>query len=371
MLYHHDSRDYPVAASEAATAARTKFEGLIAKGRASLQTTLERVDAEVPEDYLVPMNRVGFFADQKRIIFDHPLPKTDDTRAEVLHRHALDQVAARAGIPKVYVDRLVNSDDAKRRDLLAYNLTQLFDGDDTKALVRHAGGEIRGVLSDRYKRMDSRQLVQSLLKTAGHYGALPVEGVHLGTRISMKAVLPMVFEPVPNEVLIYGVAWGNSEYGDGAYWLRSFINRLWCTNFATLEEEMRKVHLGKRLQDDVAWSEQTYQLDQATLASMTEDIIGKVFHPDQVKKTMAAITDASTEKIDAKDIRAFLKARLTKSEVAKTEELFASADVEHMPAGQNRWRLSNAISYLAGSLEDAGRRLALEEVAGEALKATA
>lgn len=367
MLYHHSSKDYPVAASEAAKAARERFEGLINKGKASMQGTLERIDAEVPDDFLVPYKKMSFGARDGRIILDHPVPKGDEIHSAALHPHALAQAAARADIPKTFVDRLI-AKGPETQELLAYNLNELLARDPGKSLVRYVGNEARGVLSDKYRRMDSRQLIGALLKSAGDFGAIPVEGVYLETRTVMKVVLPYVFEPVPNEVLIYGLAWGNSEYGDGAYWIRSFLTRLWCTNFATLEEELRKVHLGKRLDDDVVWSDQTYQLDQATLVSMTGDVVQKVLAPDRVKMVLDGIAKANEEKVDARQVSAFLKKYLSKDEIDQAKEIFTSADVEQVPAGQTRWRLSNAISFLAGTLDDARRRLELQEVAGAALK---
>jgi len=40
-------------------------------------------------------------------------------------------------------------------------------------------------------------------------------------------------------------------------------------------------------------------------------------------------------------------------------------DVELLPAGNTSWRLSNAVSWLAGQVEDGERRLELEKVAGQ------
>ena len=369
MMTHHSPRDYNEAASEAAVGARAKFEALIEKGRQSLDTTIERINNEVPEDRIVPYRKMSFGIDAGRIILEHP-DADGSLHSAPLHKHALDQAGQKSGIPKTYIDRLM-AKGPRHQELLAYNFNELFADEGGKGLVRYVDGETRGLLSDKYKRMNSRQLIDALLKGAGNYGAIPIEGVHLGTRTAMKVVLPYVFEPVPNEVMIYGLAWGNSEFGDGAYWMRSFVNRLWCTNTATLEEELRKVHLGKRLGEDVAWSEQTYQLDQATLVSMTSDIVEKVFHPDRVKLTMNTIVEANEAKVNPQQIGAFMKKHLSKDEVELAKEVFTSADVENVPAGQTRWRLSNAISYLAGTLDDARRRLELQEVAGLALKAEA
>lgn len=369
MLFHHSRDAYDISASAAALSARTNFEALIAKGRASVGRTLERIESEVPDDYVVKANKALFAVGPAGgISFAHPIPNDDYTEG-ILHPHALKQAAARAGIPQTYVDRLMDpSEGDYKRELLAHNLREIYQHDDDRMLVRHVGGQVRGILSDRFRRMDSRPLLEAFLEVAGQYGAVPVDGVFLETRVALRVVLPMVFEPVDNEVLVYGISWGNSEYGDGALWMRTFVNRLWCTNFATLEEELRKIHLGKRLGDDLRLSENTRMLDLETLKSATKDIVAGALAPERVKFTLDGIKAANDEKVDSKAIGAFLKTRMNKEEAAATKEIFMSADVEHLPAGQNRWRLSNAISYLAGTVEDGSRRLQLQEIAGEALK---
>lgn len=369
MMLHHQATDYDQAASAAATFARTKFDAIIAKGYESLQATLERIDAEVPQDKLVPYQKMSFGVNEGRVILDHPDVDGGHV-SRPLHRHALKQVAARAEVPKLFAERLLEGSE-RNQELLAYNLNELLSQDTDRALVRYVNDEARGVLSDKYKRMNSNQLIHALLESAGEYGAIPIEGTYLETRTCCKVVLPYIFEPVPNEVMIYGLAWGNSEFGDGAYWVRSFVHRLWCTNMATLEEELRKVHLGKRLGEDVNWSDATHQLDSATLVSMTKDIVGKVLHPDRVKATMGMIAKANEEKVDPRQIAAFFKKHLRTDEGKQATEIFTSADVENLPPGQTTWRLSNALSFLAGNAPDAGRRLELQEIAGLALKESA
>lgn len=44
-------------------------------------------------------------------------------------------------------------------------------------------------------------------------------------------------------------------------------------------------------------------------------------------------------------------------------------DETHVPRGQNKWRLSNAVSWVAGQTADENRRLELQTVAGELVAA--
>jgi len=73
--------------------------------------------------------------------------------------------------------------------------------------------------------------------------------------------MPEVYEPVPGEVVAYGLFLENSDFGNGALSVRAFLLRIWCTNLAITQEEMRQVHLGKRLDESMIYSERTYGLD--------------------------------------------------------------------------------------------------------------
>ncbi|MFZ0707306.1 MAG: hypothetical protein WAM71_17030 [Candidatus Korobacteraceae bacterium] len=48
-------------------------------------------------------------------------------------------------------------------------------------------------------------------------------------------------------------------------------------------------------------------------------------------------------------------------------EAYNSADTVNMPAANSMWRLSNAVSWVAGKTEDAERRLEISKVAGQIL----
>jgi hypothetical protein len=56
--------------------------------------------------------------------------------------------------------------------------------------------------------------------------------------------------------------------------------RIWCSNLAITQEEMRQVHLGKRLDDSVHYSQRTYELDAETTVSALRDVIGGQLNAD-------------------------------------------------------------------------------------------
>jgi len=177
-------------------------------------------------------------------------------------------------------------------------------------------------------------------------------------------MIPVVYEPMPNEVVAFGLEWGNSDYGNGTNYLRSFLMRLWCTNYAIADTELRQVHLGAKLSENIVFSQQTYELDTATTASAIRDIVQHSLGEGQVNLFLDGIKRAHEERIDPKKAIAELKKRLTVGEVDQVIDAFNSLDVENLPPGNSKWRLSNALSWIAGQTEDRERALELEREAG-------
>jgi len=363
-MLHMDSRDYNEAASDAAARARVKMQETIDVGRASAERTIATVMRDVPQDMLVRARALDVNVSNGHVFAN--LPSTGSgTQHSAFSSHAFGQLCAKAGVPLAYARELLASG-AWGEALLAKALRDhLANGPDEKQLVRLVGGQVRGVLSDSYKRLDSRPLVEAFCGASQEAGLVPVMGHATETRVALKAMLPVVFEPAPNEIMAFGLEWENSDFGAGAHSCRVFMLRLWCTNFAIAERALRQVHLGKKM-DDVGFSSRTYQLEAQAQASALGDIVRGALAPERIAAYCNVIAAASVDKIDAGRELAKLKA-LTKGERTEVAEAFNSPDVEMMPAGNTMWRLSNAISWVAQKADGEDRRLELEKLAGDVL----
>jgi hypothetical protein len=367
MLTHHSAADYNVAASEAAKEARGKFEAEIERGKTRALAVINQVETQVPQDRIVASKKLQFGLNGDTGAIEVQFPDADGTR-EGFHRHAIGQAAAKADIPITFIDRLMEKGQWGR-ELVADNLNRIYhNGNGERYLTRSVKGEVRGFLSDSYRRMDSRPILESFLLGVQKYGAVPVDGFALETKVAVKVVLPHVFEPVDHEVMIFGAAFENSDFGNGAISVRSFVERLWCTNRAISTEDLRKIHLGARLGEDLQLSERTYRLDTATMASAVQDIVQYTLAPPNVNKYLDTIKQANEQKIEPRQVMAFLKKNLRKAEAENVIEAFNSPDVEMLPAGNTKWRMSNAISWIANTkVEDEERKLEVMKVAGAIL----
>jgi hypothetical protein len=373
MLFHHDARPYEVAATDAAKKARDKIEGMIEAGRQSAARTIEKVMTEIPKDQMVKAPALEFFPNERRLgvqILDRANPSLTMAPLHV-HDHALGQLCERTNMNLRYAKWLQDPED-KRSDwgtpLLAHNLNELTKHMDGKRmLLRSYDQTLRGVLSDKYRRLDSRPLVESFATAVQAHGAIPIQGYASDTKVALKALLPQIFEPVPNEVVAFGVCWENSDYGNGAHQISGFVLRLWCTNYAISEEGMRQVHLGKRLGDNIQYSARTYELDTQATASALKDTVAAALGAETTTGFCEVIKSAHENKIDPRTAISAYRKSLSKDEAQQVTEAFNSPDVENMPPGNSLWRLSNAFSWVAGKTENEERKLDMMKIAGQVI----
>jgi hypothetical protein len=341
-----------------------------AKDRAA--AVLQQIERQVPTDMIAPAKALRF----GRAV-DHDadrLTLTAGDRALLLHDNALQQVCGKLDVPIAYGRKLLGHGNGWGTDLLAHNLNELaaksFENGQ-RFLIRSVQDEARGFLSDRYRRLDTRPIVDALLGAINDSGAAVVDGYAGEVRLSMRAILPRVIEPVPGEVMVFGIDFQNSDFGCGALEVKSFAMRVWCVNAATMEDAIHQVHLGKRLNDSIEYSAETYRLDTEAMTSAVRDIGRYLLGAPRVDELGAMIKKAAEDKIDAKAALARVRTRLTKGEAEELTALYNSPEVELLPAGNTAWRFSNAVSLLANKTEDGLRRLQLQDIAGQVVAAAA
>jgi hypothetical protein len=367
-----NTRSFPgISKSDASKKGREMLEAHIAKGRKSAIGVVEHVQNAIPEDSIVWGRTLEFAADGKGVVM------SAGNSPRRVHRHALTQIAGKAGVPSAFLSDLSQAPEIWKHDLAAEILNKHFhceqevrneDASRKRYLVRSINGEARGFLSDRYRRIDSRPTLDAFVEECQQVGAVPVEGIVTDTRVSLRAILPVVFEPVEGEIMAFGAEWGNSDFGAAKHWFRTFILRLWCLNGATMEDVLSQVHTGAKLSDDFAFSRQTYELDTRAQVSALRDVIKGALGPARIDANLNLIKEASEKEVAWKNVSGSLVARLSKGEQKLVKDAYESADVINLPAGKSVWRMSNALSWIAnGSEVDAERKLDLQRMAGEVL----
>jgi hypothetical protein len=141
---------------------------------------------EVPLDRLVRAQGIRFAA------LEDGLRMVIGGQPAEIHPHALDQTAERSGLNRRFLHELIGQGATWAHQLVAHNLNELLihQTPATRYLVRDVGGRVRGVLSDAYRRIDSRPTVDAITTAAQEARAIIVDGIYTETRVSLKVVRP-------------------------------------------------------------------------------------------------------------------------------------------------------------------------------------
>lgn len=350
--------------------ARARLEERVEAGRKVASSVVSRVLSEIPQDAIARAPALRFQHEGNRLTLT-----AGSTASWDLHRHALGQVAEKAGIPITYVNHLDAAGEGEdwRRELLVDNLSRLFghQPDNRRYLVRSVKGQARGFLSDKYRRFDSRVTLEAFLGEAQKHGAVAVEGHATDIRSSLKVILPNIIEPVPNEFVVYGLEWHDSQYGGARYSVRGFTLRLVCLNGMVGEDSFAQVHLGAKLPDHIEFSQKTYELDTATMVSATKDVVRGALSEASIAKMGEAVQRAAGQEVSFAQAIRGVSAALTKQEISRAKDAFEGEDVVMLPPQQTTWRFSNVLSLLANQTDDVDRTLELQRLAGSAMKPVA
>lgn len=354
---------------------REKFERLLDEGREQAVDTLQRIELERPQDLLAHTDAMKFKPSESNdgIVID--IGKNGKVQSMSMHRHALDQAVEKSDVIGTTTARkLLDVKQPWATKLLAHNLNESYQHiDRSRVLVRSVGGTVKGVLSDKYRRLDSGPIFESFVKSMQTFGGVPVHGRMYDTKTTLTMALTTIFDPVPSDpkgMCIAGATLGNSDYGDGALFLRLFFKRLICMNGAMRDDAFRQVHLGRRLSDDFTYSEETYQLDTRTSISAMGDILRGLMDPTKINEEMALIRRSAETQVDVARLFASLRSggSITKGEEKALVAVYNTPDVEMLPPGNSLWRASNALSLFAqDSSLTPERALDMQVMAGSVL----
>lgn len=341
---------------------RAILQKRIDAGAVSAAKVIARIHDEQPKDQIVRTRAMSFFPEGGGL----RIQAADGQGALAPTDYALGQLASKASVPSAYLRELAGTrDHGWKVDLAATILGRHYaNATSERMLLRSVGGELRGFLSDRYRRLDSRPLVDALATEAQALGAIPVDGTFTETRFALKVILPTIIEPLPGEFLVLGLEWSNSDYGNGTHGVRAFGLRVACLNGMVRENMLREVHLGGRLNDSIEYSDRTFRLDTAASVSALRDTVRGALGPKAVQTLTESIRAAADKEYSKRELVGVVGKATDKKTAKQIVDAYGSEDCINLPAGQTAWRASNAISWVARSVEDPEKRLDLERLAG-------
>lgn len=354
-----------------------KVKKMIAKNQKGVEATMSRLitESNMARDFtgsigvqLRQLNRVPevTFSHDEKVLMNLPVGSFD------IHPHAVSQLGYRLGIPAPYLRELSTGQPWERKLCTTILNEHSLGTERSRVLIRTVAGQVRGVLSDRYRRLNSEKILSAFIKEAQNLGAVMADAYMSDTKVWVETLLPNPFivSTVEGDVVIYmGVRLSTSDYGDGALDIRSYLLNGACLNGMVRTTEMKKVHLGSKLEENIMLSDRTYALDTMTTVSAVVDLTRGLYGEQNLFLLRQEIEMANRQKVDFEtELKRLMKAGLMKGEVEGVREVLIRHDpTDGLLGGQTLWNLTQAMTAFARDMVDPERRRTLHEIAGAQL----
>lgn len=277
-----------------------------------------------------------------------------------MHPNAINQLAARFDIPIKYFRELLTST-VEWRGMLGCTIgNEHLDNMDNKTLLlRSVNGQVRAVLSNAYRRMDSAPIFSSFGNAAIRKNAILWDGVCGELNSYLEVVVPRIHEiETPNNGTVYmafGGSISSSDFGQGSLDVRSFSVQGICANGMIGKSMTKHVHLGKRLDStDHAYSERTYQADTRTMILAAQDLAYNILDEQSIQDQIHSIMMASAHVITKPEqaMKELPKLGLLEEEIDQINQLLLNANPNDGIQGLfTKWKLQQAVTAVARVLE--------------------
>lgn len=347
-----------------------KVQSMIDGKAMGVQATMERLvnEGKIAQDYIASLG-VNLRAKQHDPVItfngENGLMMNMPDGQFSLHANAVGQLADRMGVPQRYLRTLAGGEE--------WQVLNEHSGwtQRSRVLVRTVGKQVRGVLSDSYRRLNSVEILTAFVEEAANQGAVISDAYMNDTKVWAETILPQpIVVPTKNNgdvVIFAGARFSTSDYGDGAVDMRAFLLNGACLNGMVRESVMRQMHLGAKLPDSLALSQQTYELDTQTTVSAVRDLTRGLFLPENIKEKAYEIQGASEIEVDLeKEVKKLTSnGSLLKAEGQEVEKLLMKNDPnDGVQGGSTLWKLTQAITAHARTLTPERSR-ELHEISGQ------
>ncbi len=340
----------------------------------NLANELKRI-RDTSSDVILPSQSIHAIEDQGTLKLD-----LQNFGKWPLTRHGGAQVAEKAGIPTLYFHKML---DAGKTDLAAQNVNGWFNTQEDNRLVRIADGQVRAVLSDRYRQLDNYDLAMQVMDKAKNHGAIFQDCQLTDTRMYLKLTVPGQMEDLKaqatpgsheridlnaDDPVIPGLIVSNSEVGAGAFRVEPFVYRLMCKNGLIGTDTLYKVHLGGRMDiGQTIYKDDTLRTMDQALWSQVRDIIEATFDKTLLHKQIENLRRA--DKLPIKEPQEAIDAVVKDLALSEEKEkdllrYFAKESTN----GETVFSLVNGITRLAQDSKNYDDRIEIERYAGAKLE---
>lgn len=322
-------------------------------------------------DFIVSAPKISAYPNQGELelafaLKDHPVLE-GDYFAGKLTQTGHEQMASFLNIPKAYYDRMKTVDNI---DLLAKNAQWWLDKQSDRRMIRTLDGNVRGILSDRYRRLDNHDLLMAMLPMLLEVGADIVSCEVTDRKLYLKFVTHQtVGEVQAGDIVTLGGVISNSEVGFGALAIQPLFLRKVCNNGLIINElAYRKYHVGRKQKDettiDISYSDETNTALDKAFWLQTRDVIKETLSQVTLDKGIKLMRASAGLKIENPQYAM----ELTTSKLGLNQDESNSVLTHLIKGGDlTNWGMLNAVTRAAQDVESFDRSVELETLASQLL----
>lgn len=278
---------------------------------------------------------------------------------------AKTQLAQKFEIPERYYRKM---EEEKEFELLATNINKWTIKTPKKIMVRTLDRNIRGIMSDRFKVIENRDVLMIALDAFTKNQATVLRADISDRNLFIKVVThKMQGEIKVGDIIQGGLMIRNSEVGASRLAIQPFLNRLACTNGMIISENIRgtgfsTIHLGQRKKEGMyQFSEQTMNLETATIFSKIRDVINQTLSPGWFESTMNAIKTAAQNKVPLAETAISNIVQMNGLSDTTRDNILKAYLGEPDPS---QWGIINAVTSAAKMVTVPEDRIKMEEIGG-------
>ena len=293
------------------------------------------------------------------------------------------QVAEYTDIPMAYYRRMMEQDPA----LLATNVNQWLHkkvgAKDGRRMVRTLDGQVRAVLSDKYRALEHEDLAEAVLPVLLDMNLMFLSCEITDRRLYIKCVDRSIERDVPTgrkmgdgthvffDTVSPAITISNSEVGSGALSIETGVYTRVCTNLAMIGSNLRKYHTGARasVSDEVMalLTDETKKATDKAVWMQVRDMVTSAFDVAKFDALAKRVGDASGDVIESDDVvqvieRVGKRFTLTEGErKGVLSRLIEGGDL-------TRYGVHAAITRHSADADDYDRASTLERIGGDVIE---
>ena len=329
-----------------------------------LANELTRIN-ETKKDLIVPVSKMEM--DKEAQI------KIDGIDSLPLNNWAHGQLSSYTDIPKQYYDRIKSENPSLLADNVNHSLSKTTQD---KRLVRVLDGNVRALLSNRYRVLDSYDLAETVLPIMLNKSMNVLSSEITEKNLYIRAVMPKLETEIKKgDIVQYGIQISSSDVGAGSLRVEPLIYRLICTNGLITSQALRKYHIGKASGDfdDVReiLSDKAKELTDAAFWQSVYDVVLNSLNPEIFEQQVNLLRQASEQKITNYNLEQVIDVTCKHLNYSATKDiknnLLAQLANGNEGAGLTKWGLANSFTALASHNESIGfdDSVELERIGGK------